>query len=394
MNSQTQSINISKDDLYSLYVLLTPQPLTKDEIIAAHAGQEGNFLLSEIFQNAQIHRNVSGNRKGMQLVYDIVANLKRDFKKVKDALTVEGAQAIVDKHNRNCNNKWVAVEEDVNGDNIPDIIIKNEKNNPIVVNGWTTKKSDYPMKRLYAAAKRDRQLPLDEETHRPISYAKYKTSVRQLQYQDDSGDIHNAGNLTNSFDPIPPNWNLKGYSTTRKLQQRLTAYNRFKTYILSYFLTGMFNYVVSEIQMNEKEAKRAKITVLSKVSALAWNHYILETVAQHNFGNNNISTEAFKKFKNSDHGKVVIDNTVTNFYLHLFHTNEQGGWSEQNRARLLEEFEHFLLDNIQALLQNQQVNQINEHHYGFNFQPRDALIHGHQQQQDGEWGEDFDDFLE
>ena len=65
-----------------------------------------------------------GDKIGMNDLAHIVLDLRRDFKKVSKALSLEGAQDIVNKHNAKSNNQWTAEHKDVNGDNIPDIVIK------------------------------------------------------------------------------------------------------------------------------------------------------------------------------------------------------------------------------------------------------------------------------
>ena len=114
---------------------------------------QNDFLANkEMAQQApqQAPQRRSHGRIGMNELANIVLGMQRDFKRVANALSVQGAQEIIEKHNDNSPNApWNLLHQDVNRDGIPDIIIRNENNEPIVVNGWTTKGSDYPERYRY-----------------------------------------------------------------------------------------------------------------------------------------------------------------------------------------------------------------------------------------------------
>ena len=385
--------NISSEDLHGILASNIHEYLHNK----GYTGDYENYdEILKFVKNSQINNNHNiilsptkiamqrnkGDKVGMNELANIVLDLKRDFKKVSKALTKEGADNIVAKHNAKSNNQWSVDDADVNGDNIPDIIIKNQQGNPIVVNGWTTKKSDYPLRYLYA---NDKDKPINENTGRPISYSSYKKGLYGANYSDDSHGIHQAGYLMGDPHDIfeDTDWNVNGYAVQRTKPRKLSAYNRFQKFILKNtgILNGVYNDVIGSLGLNLNNT--TKIAILSKVSALAWEHYIMNRLAEIK---NMVATGAeFKKFKNSKEGKETIDGEVNGFYLHLFHTFND--WTEEKRAALLNEFLHFIADNIHSLATHTQISNIQNHQYNYQFQPQDNFIHEQNEEQDGAWEE-------
>ena len=60
-------------------------------------------------------------------------------------LNKRNADAWIVKHNKN----WKAVEQDINGDGVKDLVILDEKETPIIINGWTLARDDYPYRQKY-----------------------------------------------------------------------------------------------------------------------------------------------------------------------------------------------------------------------------------------------------
>ena len=85
-------------------------------------------------------------KPGMKELQNIVLNLYRDVVRVKNAISPQGAGEIVRKHNSKAKPEahWRLETDDVNADGIPDLIIKNARGEPMYVNGYTTKQSDFP----------------------------------------------------------------------------------------------------------------------------------------------------------------------------------------------------------------------------------------------------------
>jgi hypothetical protein len=98
---------------------------------------------------------------GMNELANIVLGLKQDIKKIASAQSMTGAQNWVNHHGGP--DKYHVFNEDANNDGIPDVVVKDSLGNPVIVDGYTTKKSDWPWR-----------------------YS-YETEVPREQYQDKTG---------------------------------------------------------------------------------------------------------------------------------------------------------------------------------------------------------------
>ena len=347
--------------------------------------EQNNFLTHKETMSAQppqrrpikqlpeyIRQSGSHKKVGMDELTNIVLNLQRDFKRVAGALSVQGAQAIVNKHNATSKPSahWRVQHEDINGDNIPDIVIRNSKNEPVVVNGWTTKRSDYPTRYMYYNTYPTRE---DRKGH---PYPDFKRDeLHQVKYDDTSIDVHKRGNVESyNEQAYPANWQLGSYNVPKP--KRLGAYQRFQRYILKDRLDYIIHYFQEQNLIPQQFGN--KVTVIAKVTGLLWNKWILQHVAA-SYGKN-INDQDFVKYKNKKEGKAEIDNTVTMFYYHLNETSND--WTEEKRNSLENEFDQDIADTLERVLTNQE--EINEHHYAqFTQQPHNA----HNAETEGDFGE-------
>lgn len=122
-------------------------------------------IIIDLFMNdAKLHNNrirsnweesPTENKPGMSEISKILLNMEREIKFTKKASTPDGAEELVMKHNSsaNDNNQWhlnlIDPNQptdwnnfrDENGNGKPDIVIYNAKNQPIYINGYTTRTS-------------------------------------------------------------------------------------------------------------------------------------------------------------------------------------------------------------------------------------------------------------
>ena len=319
----------------------------------------------------------SGSHKkvGMNELANIVLNMQRDFKRVAGALSVQGAQNIVNKHNATAKPSayWRVQHEDINGDNIPDILIRNSKNEPIVVNGWTTKRSDYPARYKYYQA-----YPTREE-RKEHPYPEYKRDeLYQYQYDDENVDVHKRGNVT-SFNEqaFPAHWKLSNYNVDSSPRKRLGAYQRFQRYILKSPLEFIVNHFANQRLLPVPWS--TKVSDIAKVTGKLWNKWILQNVADR-YGKQ-YNDPQFVKYKNKKDGKAEIDDCVTAFYYHL---NETGnGWTEEQRNNLENRFDQDIADTLERVLRHEE--ELQAHHYA-TFEQRQHNVHNAETEGDfGEW---------
>ena len=365
-----QSYQIIHDDQYLNDVeKLAPEEIQHQkelEMIALQNDEQNNFLTNkDMAQQPQrqikqlpefARQRGSKNKVGMTELANIVLNMQRDFKRVANALSVPGAQAIVDKHNAiSPNSKWRVRYEDFNKDNIPDIVIVNDKNNPIVVNGWTTKQSDYPERHQYY-----QKYPTREERKgHPFQDFK-RDELYQYQYDDTNPNAHIRGNVTSyNKNAFPSDWQLGKYNVEHKPRTRLSAYQRFQRYVLKPRLDFAIQRFIENdiIETNENGSWDGKLQIIAKLTGYLWNKWVVKTVADR-YGKS-IDDKDFVKYKNRKEGKQEIDTTVTALYYHLAETNSN--WTEEQRQNLENQFIHDLFDTLEKLVRH--VQEIQQHHY-------------------------------
>lgn len=320
-------------------------------------------------QTRQPSNGRASSKKGMNQIYDIVLDLQRDIKRVSKAISPQGAQAMVNDHNakypEGSASRWSLVHRDVNNDGIPDVIIKNTKNEPIYINGYTTTKSDYPIRYEFynSFPTRDARKQAMEHYKSLSNFAKDKFGVA---YNDDfNGDLHALGNMTTWTKPESwANYQLDNYKGFPKKQRNLSAFDRFKRYVLGDKIEDVLGRLASA--HNCYIPGKYKIRVISKATALLWKSWILSKVSEEHF-NIPVEGEAMEKYKKSSTGKSHINNVVSNLLNHLNLTNEEVGWNEENRSNL----ENQLYDEIAQAI----------YHFAEEIVPADELhgrIDGHQ----------------
>lgn len=97
------------------------------------------------------------SKPGMNELATIVLDMQRDIKRMKSVIAPQSAAQLVAKHNAtNPRSPWKLLKVDANGpdtidnmrylnnDGIPDVVITNKDDNPIIVNGYTTKQGRWP----------------------------------------------------------------------------------------------------------------------------------------------------------------------------------------------------------------------------------------------------------
>ena len=347
VNEMTQPVNplqnlvqdtITVENLLDIYNKYAPSPISMEQIRDA-AGDDVNFakayLINEILAHARDGTlvnvgNVFGRpveRKGMPDLARIVLDLQRDVTRVKNAISPQGAEALVARHNekskpsaywklnkRNPNAPATLTNlTDLNNDGVPDVVISNANNQPIFVNGYTTTTSKYPIDLAYYNAYPTRA---DRQGH---SRAAFKKDLYNVTYNDNDEDVSQLGSVA-SFDPNVTY--MTGYDLSKyniKQPKRMTSFNRFKKYVIGLFIDRVYE--------QAQVPPSLKLAALSKMSAAAWNALILDPIYKKYQVKSTADANRIKK-----KAAAEIDQAVDNLYLSLTKTGEN--WTDNDRLQL------------------------------------------------------------
>ncbi len=90
-------------------------------------------------------RSASGSSpKGLEQLYSIIVDMRRDIKKVAQGNCLPSAKEYATKLSKRTGVKHEAYRQDLNGDGIDEIVVRDVYGNPCVINGYTTIKSKWP----------------------------------------------------------------------------------------------------------------------------------------------------------------------------------------------------------------------------------------------------------
>jgi hypothetical protein len=133
------------------------------------------------------------DNKEADYLYKLIAEKKRDIKLIREAMTQQGAQNYIDR--RGLGEFLVVDNTDIDGDNIPDIIVRERGTDmPIIVKGYKTEQSDYPIRYSYYT-----DIPRERRKGYPMKdYITEKLGTRYTRPTErEFIDVSNANMLSN-----------------------------------------------------------------------------------------------------------------------------------------------------------------------------------------------------
>lgn len=240
--------------------------------------------------------------EGMSQLAQIVLDMNKDIKQIKEAQSLAGAQEWVNKHG---SERYVANERDINGDSIPDIVVqrKDENGNPIandyvIVNGYTTAESTYPYRHAYYTqfpTRDDRkQARLDGE-----NYHQFINGMYNPQYGPDHMTITSYANQAGQT--FAAKVKKAGYSKIIEPHNK-TPYQLFTSYVIKP--------IWDVFKLNYGNALSA--TLLTKIAANIWNQAIVVPAMFYVYGDQvqNVDDVQWKKLRNKKEVKEAVKRIV------------------------------------------------------------------------------------
>ena len=100
--------------------------------------------------NPNLHPRSKKNKYGITGMDDlirVVVNLKNDVKQIREAQSVESANDWIQSHGYS--DLYNAVEEDLDDDGYPEVVVKDNTGKNVIVNGYTTEPSLFPYRKQY-----------------------------------------------------------------------------------------------------------------------------------------------------------------------------------------------------------------------------------------------------
>ena len=287
--------------LNSRFDNLRRKSITTIEKLNSLSPQEYNALIEQIHQKRDKRVAVPNTRTkkvkfgnvGMNDLIKVVAQLKQDVKQIRDAQSVPSAQAWIERNNYG--NVLEAVEEDLDGDNYPEIVVKSKlTNKPVIVNGYTTTPSLFPYRNLYydkyptAAARKGKSLRnyLQNEWFNPT----YKDDGKVDKWNQEARDFNT--HLTE-----------KGFTKLLKPNNR-TYYQLFTQKCITPFYTAL-KYLNHKVPFK-----------LTKLASYIWNQIVINPAFIHIYGEEaiqNLSPEDVKNLRNRPEIKEAINDIVKQY---------------------------------------------------------------------------------
>ena len=241
---------------------------------------------------------------GMNELTDIVLTMNQDIKQIKDAQSLAGAQAWVQKHGPEL---YHVEDVDINGDNIPDIIVKNKDNIPVIVNGYTTCDSTYPYRYAYyteyptrEARKAARELgDTFRERIKGMYNPQYDEYGMKIQ-RDKQGNPMFTNSEGLLFEQKMKN---SGYTKIMRPKDK-TPYQAFVKCIVKPIYDAVK-------QINTLLGKSTQSQLLTKVAAVMWNETILYPAMAYVYGHDvtKVSDAEWKKLRN----KAEVKNAILHY---------------------------------------------------------------------------------
>ncbi len=274
---------------------------------------EGKKSISALAQEST--RNLSGSSpKGLEQLYTILVDMKRDIKKVAQANCIKSAEAYAEKLSKRTGMTHSAEMHDLNGDNIPEVIVRDVYGNPVVINGYTTTNSTWPERLQYYNTRKDTELR--GKNGKPIKESLQAWRAREFQTQYGEG-----AEILDLKKFEPPEWAKKAYKAGYRSFPRRPKSGKRSAYkaVQEALIKPVWNTLVEE---DGRIPKKYYLTA----SAFTWNFLFLSKAMLDVYGDeafdwcvhmfksgsdaDQSDINAFNKLKGQSEVKAALENLV------------------------------------------------------------------------------------
>lgn len=305
MTQRSVKPNFYEDEILDTYRDQFMQTLTENNFKKRDLSNDLDSIrqFSEFYQNHELpfakkqKKQKIGNL-GMDELTKIVLNLKQDVKQIRDAQSVEGAKAWVAKHGPDL---YTVHNTDINGDNIPDIVVRNKAGKNVIVNGYTTADSLYPYRHAFYTEFPTADARKAARENDNITYRSFINSMYNPQYDEWGMKLQAENPYANSAGlEFAKRVTKSGYKKTIAPSSR----SPYQAYV-SQVAKPIYN-VIKEI--NTRLGVKTKSTLLTTVAADVWNQTILIPAMIYVYGPGigDVSESEWKKLRNRKEVKTAI----------------------------------------------------------------------------------------
>lgn len=283
--------------------------------------QKGKYDLNELANLAR--RNPERAKKGqtrknqdaMKKLFEIVGtrNHKQDIKRINEAQSINGAKNWINK--KGMKGYYTVEAKDIDNDGIKDVLVKDINGQLVIVNGYTVKPSQYPLRSMYY------ELPPEERKDKP--FKQWYTDDFYTSFHDGEGMVayrdQEQANKANKFTTIAER---KGFNIPKP--KDLSPYQLFaKTYISS-----IYDYAIKKLNLYTEEGKKPNI--FTQLLSYGWNHWVLKPVLYIIFNQDKDAAEEILKPENSKQlnnlkkqkvFKDLVRSIIADYFSHSDNTN-------------------------------------------------------------------------
>lgn len=289
-----------------------------------------------LIQNRNFPVNTSRSarsKRGMDYLAKVILDSYSDIKRIKQAMSVPNQQWKLLKKDPqgpdSLNNM-----RDYNNDGVPDIIIANQHDSPLFVNGYTTKPTNWPNDALYynayptnearQAIRNERGVPILTRDGQPVlnargeSIKRYskKQAVKDLlnpqYYAPLEADSPEQVGTFKGFAEGTPQWYFNAgtntnYSRIKNREKRMSPYDIYREFIFKYAYDEAMTALPEEYPNLTGQDKMAAFGYALNT---AWYQDIIKPLFNRD---GTKSKEEVDKLKKSKEGKAMLEQFVNQF---------------------------------------------------------------------------------